>query len=153
MSGRLNFLSFGDANGLSRSLTSPGIRARPLTTDGQTAAVPYPTVTVDRLETLQICGVVTPQITLNHPLVISDHMQDFVELLFGEILGAGIGVEPDLLDNQIGPLRSDAVDVTERERDFLFRGYFDAEETWHNRLGWLKIKLTREIEYLKGVGS
>jgi hypothetical protein len=115
--------------------------------------MPDATVTVDRLETLQICGVVTPQITLNHPLVISDHMQDFVELLFGEILGARIGVEPDLLNNQIGPLRSDAVDVTERERDFLFRGYFDAEETWHNMLGWLKIKLTREIEYLKGVGS
>ena len=139
MSGRLNFLSFGDTNGLSRALTGPGIRASPLTADGQAAAVPDTTVAVDRLETLQICGVVTPQITLNDPLVISDHMQDFIELLFGEILGARIGVEPDLLNNQIGPLRPDAVDVTERERDFLFRGYFDAEETWHNMLGWLKL--------------
>jgi hypothetical protein len=124
-----------------------------LTADRQATAVPDATVTIDRLETFQICGVVTPQITLNHPLMIGDHMQDFVELLFGEILGAGIGVEPDLLDDQIGPLRTDAVDVTERERDFLFRGYFDAEETWHNMLGWLKIKLTREIEDLRGVGS
>jgi hypothetical protein len=32
-------------------------------------------------------------------------------------------------------LRTDTVDVTEGERDFLLRGNFDAEETWHSVVG------------------
>jgi hypothetical protein len=51
-------------------------------------------------------------------------------------LGAEVGIDADFFDDKVSPLGTDTVDVTERERDFLLRGDFDAEETWHSRMGW-----------------
>ncbi len=92
-------------------------------------------VAIDRLEALQIAGDVAAQIAFDHPLVLGDDVEDLVELFLSQILGAHVGVEPSLLDDLVGARGADAVDVTEGERDFLLRGDFYTEETWHVGLG------------------
>ena len=92
------------------------------------------TVAVDRLEAFQVSGDFAAEVTLEHPLVLGNDMQNFVELLFREILCPHVGIQAALFDEQIGTRGADAVDVTEGIRDFLFRGDFYTEETWH---GWL----------------
>ena len=92
-------------------------------------------VAVDRLETLQIRGDFAAKVTLKHPLVLGDDVENFIQLLFGEILSAHVGVEPRFFDESIRPRGADAVDVTEGVRDFLFRGDFYTEETRHMWLG------------------
>ena len=92
------------------------------------------TVAVDRLKALQIGRDFTAKITFEHPFVLSDDVKDFVKLLFSEILSAHVGVEPGFLDERIRPRGADAVDITQGERDFLFRGDFYTEETRHIEL-------------------
>ena len=89
------------------------------------------TVAVDGLEALQIAGDLAAEVTLEHPLVLGDEVEDLVELLFGEVLRPHVGIQSGLFDEEIGPRGTDAVDVTEGVRDFLFRGDFYTEETWH----------------------
>lgn len=91
----------------------------------------YTTVAVNRLKALQIRRNFAAKITFEHPFVLSDDVKDFVELLFSEILSAHVGVEPRFLYERIRPRRADAVDITQGERDFLFRGDFYTEETRH----------------------
>ena len=91
----------------------------------------YTTVAVDRLKALQIGRNITAKVTFEYPFVLGDDLQDFVELLFSEILSAHVGVEPGFLDERIRPRGADAVDITQGERDFLFRGDFYTEETRH----------------------
>ena len=94
------------------------------------------TVAIDRLKALEIGGVVATKIAFNDPLVIGDHVEDFIELFFAQILGAEVGIDADFFDDNVSALGTDTVNVTEGERDFLLRGDFDAEETWHSRMGW-----------------
>jgi len=89
------------------------------------------TVAVDRLEAFQVTGDFATEVTLKHPLVLGDDVKDFIELLFREILSPHVGIQAALFDKQIGARGADAVDVTEGIRDFLFRGDFYTEETWH----------------------
>jgi hypothetical protein len=89
------------------------------------------TVTIDGLEALQVAGDVTAEITLHHPLVVGDDVQDLVQLLFGQVRGAHVGIEAGGGDDEIGPGRANAVNVPEGVSDLLFGGKFNAEETWH----------------------
>lgn len=89
------------------------------------------TIAVDGLQALEITGELTTKVTLDDPLVLSDDVKDLVELLLGQILSAHIRIKADLSDNLIGTARADAVNITEGERDFLLRGDFYTEETWH----------------------
>ena len=93
------------------------------------------TVAVDRLEALEIGGDFAAEIALEHPLVLGDDVEDLVELLLREVLRPHVGIEAGLFDEEVGPRGTDAVDVTEGVRDFLFRGDFYAEETRHVGLG------------------
>ena len=71
------------------------------------------------------------KIALHHPLVLGDDVEDLVELLLGQVLGPHVGVEAGLLDDLVGPVRADAVDVAEGVRDFFLRGDFYTEEARH----------------------
>ena len=93
------------------------------------------TIAIDRLEALQITRDLAAKVTLKHPFVLGDDVEDFVQLLLGEVLRPHVGIQATLLDEQIGTGGTDAVDVTEGIRDFLFRGDFYTEETWHGCLG------------------
>ena len=93
------------------------------------------TVAVNGLKAFQVARDLTSEITLEHPFVFGDDVENFVQLLLGQILRPHIGAEACFFDEEVGPRGSDAVDVTEGERDFLFRGDFYTEETWHVGLG------------------
>lgn len=99
------------------------------------------TVAVDCLEAFQIGCDFAPEITFKHPFVLGDDVENLVELLFGQVLSAHVGIEPRFFDEGIRPRGADAVDVTEGVRDFLFRGDFYTEETRHM---WLGLKLTEK---------
>jgi hypothetical protein len=124
---------FGDANGAAGAFAGAGVSAGALAADGQTLAMTDAAVTIDGLEALEVTGEFAAEVTLHHPLVLGDDVEDFVELLLGKILGAHVSVETGLGDDLVGALRADAVDVTEGVRDFLFRGNFNTKETWHGR--------------------
>src|SRR6478736_8913573 len=128
---RLDFLGLRNANGLARALAGAGVGAGALTTDGQAAAVTDAAVAIDRLEALQVAGDLTTKITLHHPLVVGDDVENLVQLLLGKIRGAHVGIETGGLDDEIGPRGANTVDIPEGVSDLLFGGKFDAEETRH----------------------
>ena len=108
-------------NGALRALAGASVGAGALTANREAATVADTTVAIDRLEALEIGGVVATEIALNDPLVIGDHVEDLVELLFRKVLSAHVGIDADFFNDQVSTLRTDAVDVTEGERDFLLR--------------------------------
>src|SRR6478736_1166576 len=128
---RLDFLGLRNANGLARALAGTGVGAGALTADGQAAAVTDAAVAIDGLEALQVAGDLTAEITLHHPLVVGDDMENLVQLLFGQIRSAHVGIETGGLDDEIGPRGTNTVDIPEGVSDLLFGGKFDAEETRH----------------------
>ena len=89
------------------------------------------TVAVDRLKPLEVGRDFATQVTFEHPFVLGDDVEDLVQLFLSEVLRPHVGIQSSLFDEEIGPRGTDAVDVTEGVRDFLFRGDFYTEETWH----------------------
>ena len=77
----------------------------------------------------QVAGDVAAEVTLDHPLVIGDDVEDLVQLLLGEVRGAHVGIEAGGRDDEVGPGRTNTVDIPEGISDFLFGGEFNAEET------------------------
>jgi hypothetical protein len=98
-----------------------------LTANREAAAVADATITIDRLEALEVASDFTAEIAFNHPLVLGDNLKDLVKLLFGKIRSAHVGIEAGFKHNLVGTLWADSVDVTEGDRDFLFRGNFNTE--------------------------
>ena len=88
-------------------------------------------IAIDRLQTLQIRGELAAKITLQHPFVLGDDVKYLVELLFRKILSPHVGIQTSFFNEQVGARGADAIDITEGKRDFLFRGDFYTEETWH----------------------
>ena len=121
----------GHADGATWALAGAGVGAGALTANREALAVANATVAIDRLEALQVAGDFAAEIALNHPLVLGDDVKDLVELFFRERIGALIRIDTGFLDDLVRALRANAVNVTEGDRDFLFRGDFYTEETWH----------------------
>jgi hypothetical protein len=88
-------------------------------------------IAIDGLKALQIASDIAAQIALHHPFIISDNMEDFIQLLLGKIRGAHVGIKAGGLNDEIGPSGTNAIDIAEGKADFLFGGEFDAEETRH----------------------
>src|SRR5690606_41870066 len=103
--------------------------------DRQAAAVTNAAVAADRLKALQVGGDLTSKVAFERPLVLGDDLEDPVELLFAQVLRTGGRLDAGFLNDLVGPLRADAVDVAKRVRDLLLRGDINAEETWHKREG------------------
>ena len=127
----LYFFRLGDADGLAGAFARARIGAGTLAANRKAPTVADATVAVDCLQPLQIARDLTAKVTLQHPFVLGDQVEDLVQLLFGQILSTHVRIEARFLHEQVGPGGPDAVDVTEGVRDFLLRGNFDAEETRH----------------------
>jgi len=126
---------FGDTNGLARAFAGAGVGAGALTAHREATAMADATVAIDRLEALQVRGNFAAKVTLEHPFVFGDDMEDLVELFFREILSPHVGIQACFFNELVGARGAYAVDITEGVRDFLFRGDFYTEETWHVGLG------------------
>ena len=89
----LGVLGADDADGLARALAGAGIGLRALAADGQAAAMADAAVTIDRLEALEIALDIAAQIALDQQAAAGDGVDDRVELLDAQILGADVGID------------------------------------------------------------
>src|SRR5438270_872811 len=79
----LNFSCFSvfvtdDANSFARTFAGAGVRAGALATNGQTAPMSNPAITIDGLQTLEVALHFTAQIAFNRDLVGRNRMNNFV---------------------------------------------------------------------------
>ena len=84
----LGVLGADDADGLARALAGAGVGLGALAADGKTAAMADATVAIDRLEALQIALDIPAEIALDQQAAAGDRVDDGVELLDAQILGA-----------------------------------------------------------------
>src|SRR5205085_12459120 len=128
----LNFSCFGvfvanDPNGFARTFARARVRARALATNGQAPPMPYPAITIDRLQTLEVALRFTAQIAFDRDLVTRDRMNNFVQLLRGKIFRAQIRINIGLIENALRDRRSDPVNIGERRFDAFIRRYFNSK--------------------------
>jgi hypothetical protein len=67
-------------------------------------------------------------------------VENLVELLLRQRFGALLGRDGGFNKNLVGAGGTNSVNVAEGIRDFLFRGDFNTEETWH---GWIVVGLLK----------
>jgi len=116
-----------DADGLAGPLAGAGIGLGALSPDGKPATVAKATVAIDCLETLEVALKFTTKITLDDDLLGRNCGNDRTDLLGRKLLGAGIRVDVGLLENALGGLRANAVNVNKGGFDALVAGDFYAE--------------------------
>ena len=86
--------------------------------------MPYPAITVDRLQTLEVALRFTAQIAFDRDLVARDGVNNFVQLLRSKIFRAQVRIDIGLLQNPLRCARSDPVDVGQRRFDaFIGRNF------------------------------
>ena len=97
-------------------------------------------ITVDGLKTLEVALDVTAKIALDEHLLRGDGGDDCAYLFWAELPGPDVRVDVGLLQDPLGGLGADSVNVIERGFDTLFAGDFYAEESWHDGMvvGFLK---------------
>ena len=122
------------ADGLARALAGTGVGAGALTADRETATMADATVAIDGLEALEILLKFATQITFDDVLVFLNDLDDAVQLLIGQRFGANIGADFSLLEDQLGPGRSNAVNVRQGGFNPLVTRNIDTEKTRHTRV-------------------
>jgi hypothetical protein len=92
-------------------------------------------VTADGLEPLQVLLQFPAQIAFNNILVLLDNLNDAVQLLVGEHLGAQIVADLRLIQNLFGPGRPNSVNVRKRcDNSFVTRN-IDTKKARHKFVG------------------
>ena len=89
------------------------------------------TVAIDRLEALEILLQLAAQVALDDVLVFLDNLDDAVQLLVGQRLGADVRADLSLLQHELRAGRADAVDIRKRGFDALVAGDIDTKKTGH----------------------
>ena len=79
--------------------------------------MPDSTITIDRLEALEITLQFAAQIAFNQHLVARDRLNDLVDLMRSQVLRAQVRIDIGLLQNPLRGARSDPVDVGQRRFD------------------------------------
>jgi len=126
------FLGALHTDRLARSLACAGIGGGALPTDREAAAMADAAIAIDGLEALEVGLQLAAQIAFNRELARGDGVDDLVELLGGQILGADVRIDIGLLEDAERGARANAVDVRKRRGNALVAGNFNAEESWHN---------------------
>ena len=114
---RLGVLVPDDAHSLARALAGARVGGSPLAPHRQTAAVPDSTITIDRLEALEITLQFAAEIAFNQHLVARDRLNDLVDLVWRQVLRAQVWIDIRLFQNALRGTRPDPVDVGERRFD------------------------------------
>src|SRR3954447_19293926 len=96
--------------------------------------MPNAAITVDGLEPLQVSLQFPAQIAFDRDLVVRNCVNDFVDLLRRQVLGAEIPVDIGLLEDPLRGRRPDAVNVSQRRFDAFVRRYFNSQKSWHKFL-------------------
>jgi hypothetical protein len=125
------------ADRLAGALARTGVGASALTANRETAAMTNATVAIDRLEALEILLQFAAKVALDHILVLLNDLDDAVELLIGQRLGADIGADFSHFQDVLGAGRPNAVNVGESGFNPFVTGDIDTEEARHSSKGFL----------------
>jgi hypothetical protein len=89
------------------------------------------TVAVDCLKALEILLQFAAKVALDRVLVLGDDLDDPVQLLIRQRLGADVRADLSLLEDELGPGGPDAVNVREGGFNPLVTGNIDTEKARH----------------------
>src|SRR5665811_2178902 len=106
----------GDAHP-ARALAAARVGLRPLASDRQAAAMAQPPVGADLHQPFDILGLLAPQVALD--LAILDRLAQFHDLVLGQVLDRGVGVDASLREDVPRGGTADAEDVGEADLDPL----------------------------------
>ena len=84
-------------------------------------------IAIDRLQALQISLNVATKIAFDFDFVVGDRVDDLVNLLRREFVGAQVRIDVRLLKNLPRGAESDSVNVSQRRFDSLVRWNFNSE--------------------------
>ena len=83
-------------------------------------------ITIDRLQALQISLNVAAEIALDLGLVVRDCVNDLIDLLRRQFVGAQIRIDVGLLQNLPSRAETDSVNVGQRRFDAFIRWNFNS---------------------------
>ena len=117
-------------NGLLGALAGTGILLSVLTADRQATTVTNTAIAADLHQTLDIQAHLTAEVTLNLQVVL-DVVTELADLILGEILDAGVGIDADIREHFLRGGQADTVDVGQADLHALFSGQVYARNTCH----------------------
>ena len=118
------------SNGLLGTLAGTGILLGVLTTNGQTTAMTNTTVAADFHQALDVQGNLTAEVAF-HLQVLFDVITQLADLILGEILHSGVGIDADLRENLLGSGQADTLDIGQADFHALFSGQVYARNACH----------------------
>jgi len=84
-------------------------------------------VAIDRLEALQIALQLAAKIAFDDDAILADRADDRADLLGRKIFRANVRIDVGLLEDALGGLRADAVDVGQRRFDAFVAGNINSK--------------------------
>jgi hypothetical protein len=112
------------------ALVRPGIRMRPLTTHGESPAVPQPSIAPDVHQALDVHGSFGAKRTLDLEVAL-DLATETIHIVVVEILGPSIRIYPARIENLLGTGVSDTKDVRESDFNSFSARQIYASDTCH----------------------
>src|SRR5262249_55349591 len=95
---------------LPRALSGAGVGPGPLAADREALAMPQPAVAADVAEARDVLLDLPAELPLHRVLVIQERSQ-LGQVVFGEVAGPLVGIDPRPLAQLFGQVRPDPVDV------------------------------------------
>jgi len=89
--------------------------------------MPLAPITVDRLQPFQVSLNVAAQVAFDFEFVVGDRVNDLVDLLRRQFIGAQIRIDVGLFQNLPRGAETDPVNVGQRRFDALVRWNFNSE--------------------------
>src|SRR5262249_24018189 len=117
--GRRGLLLARDAHP-ARALAAARVGLGPLAPDREAAAVPQAPIGADLLEALDVLGALPAQVALD--LAVLDRIAKLDDLVLGQVLDRGVGIDARLLEDLVGRGAADPEDVGEPDLGPLVEG-------------------------------
>ena len=89
--------------------------------------MPNAAITIDRLKPLQIALEFTAEVALDRDLVVRDRVNDLVDLLRTQLVGAQVGIDVRLFQNLACGAEADSVNIGQRRFDAFVCWNFNSE--------------------------
>src|SRR5271166_2023974 len=117
-------------NRLGRTLACACIGMGTLPADGQTAAMPQPTVAAKIHQPLDVHGNLAPQVTLNNVVTVDD-FANLKHFLVGQLGHSPLLRNPDFPHDFIGFFWPDPMDILQCDNNAFVGRYIDAGDAGH----------------------
>jgi len=117
-------------DGLLRALADPGIRARSLSSDGQSLAMSKPCPASDVHLALDVFDDLTPEIPFDSVMFV-DLLTYLNNIILGQILSPGVRIDSRGPENFLRRRQTDSMDVRKRDLHSFPVRYVNTRDTWH----------------------